>query len=362
MSNCYICQAELNEGNKYTEHIILNAIGGKLKSRDIICKECNDTNGDKMDGQLASALNVFSNFFDVDRDRKSPPAIEAIEKDTGSTVFIDTDDTQTIALTKPTVEESGGKVNIHGRFNNKKELKKFLEGVKRKYTELDVDKALSNAEKVSKFIEYEPIEFSVGGPEHFLSILKTAINFYIFKGMPRSEILHLISVLQVGGAEKFVSFSNLDIDTEETAHRIYLKGNKQNKLLFATIDFFSIFSFMVLLNDNYKGDDIEEKYAYDIVNKHEITNEFYANSSASEIKEIFLKHIKDLSVVQARAMGVMGRRQAEKVNNRLIEIQNECFDELRKKHNGEVFTEEIMEDLIECITTKMEPFLKKDIF
>ena len=35
---CYICGKELTKLNESEEHIIPNAIGGKLKSKKLICK------------------------------------------------------------------------------------------------------------------------------------------------------------------------------------------------------------------------------------------------------------------------------------------------------------------------------------
>lgn len=38
MSKCYMCGVELNDCNRAEEHIILNAIGGVLTSKNLICK------------------------------------------------------------------------------------------------------------------------------------------------------------------------------------------------------------------------------------------------------------------------------------------------------------------------------------
>ena len=39
MKECYICCEELTKDNDSVEHIIPNAIGGKLKSKELICKK-----------------------------------------------------------------------------------------------------------------------------------------------------------------------------------------------------------------------------------------------------------------------------------------------------------------------------------
>lgn len=46
MSKCYLCGKLLNEANSSVEHIIPNAIGGHLKSKNLLCKDCNSNTGE----------------------------------------------------------------------------------------------------------------------------------------------------------------------------------------------------------------------------------------------------------------------------------------------------------------------------
>ena len=52
MSKCYLCGMLLSESNRSLEHIIPNAIGGHLKSKDLICKNCNSNTGQKIDAEI----------------------------------------------------------------------------------------------------------------------------------------------------------------------------------------------------------------------------------------------------------------------------------------------------------------------
>ena len=82
MKKCYICGEELTKENASVEHIIPNAIGGKLKSKELICKKCNSKLGHSMDKELAEQLDFFSNFLNINRDRGKPNNIIFIEKET----------------------------------------------------------------------------------------------------------------------------------------------------------------------------------------------------------------------------------------------------------------------------------------
>jgi hypothetical protein len=38
--NCYVCEKYIVDGNTYDEHIILNALGGRLHSKHLLCRQC----------------------------------------------------------------------------------------------------------------------------------------------------------------------------------------------------------------------------------------------------------------------------------------------------------------------------------
>lgn len=62
MSICYVCGNILNEKNQTEEHIFLNAIGGNLKSKNLICRECNSSFGNDIDAALAGQFNAIANM------------------------------------------------------------------------------------------------------------------------------------------------------------------------------------------------------------------------------------------------------------------------------------------------------------
>ena len=59
MSRCYLCGTLLNESNRSVEHIIPNAIGGHLKSKNLLCKDCNSNTGQKID--VNDTLRMYKN-------------------------------------------------------------------------------------------------------------------------------------------------------------------------------------------------------------------------------------------------------------------------------------------------------------
>lgn len=111
MKECYICCEELTKDNDSVEHIIPNAIGGKLKSKELICKKCNSKLGRSTDNELAKQLEFFTNFLNINRERGKPNDIIFTEKGTN--------------------KEYRRKANGEFIQKNKVEVKEIIEGNKR---------------------------------------------------------------------------------------------------------------------------------------------------------------------------------------------------------------------------------------
>lgn len=77
MSYCYLCGKKLC--NEKPEHIIPNAFGGHLKSRNILCSNCNNKLSD-IDRKLCSDLELLTNFISPKREnnKNTIPIIETI--------------------------------------------------------------------------------------------------------------------------------------------------------------------------------------------------------------------------------------------------------------------------------------------
>ena len=66
--NCCICGVELTGENTSIEHIIPNAIGGRLTSKNIFCKQCNSNFGTAIDSNFVKIFQPIQDFVKIDRD------------------------------------------------------------------------------------------------------------------------------------------------------------------------------------------------------------------------------------------------------------------------------------------------------
>lgn len=78
---CYVCRKVYDEKvtRRHEEHIIQNAIGGKLTSNRILCEDCGGKLGDLIDTQFSSELALFNILHGTNRDRESSKSGAKIE-------------------------------------------------------------------------------------------------------------------------------------------------------------------------------------------------------------------------------------------------------------------------------------------
>ena len=179
MARCIVCGCELNDSNSTEEHILLNAIGGHLKSKELLCKQHNSVFGEECDAELANQLQVLSSNFQVQRQRGKNPAIEGT---TSSGERYRIENGITPVKVKPTVEIDdieGGK-SIHIEARNEKELRQILKGIKVKYPNLNInidDVVARGTHVVKRLDEHVNFHLAVGGRLAFRSIAKTAVEY-----------------------------------------------------------------------------------------------------------------------------------------------------------------------------------------
>ena len=278
MKKCYICGEELTKENASVEHIIPNAIGGKLKSKELICKKCNSKLGHSMDKELAEQLDFFSNFLNINRDRGKPNNIIFIEKETNMEYIRKANGD---FLPKKDVEVKkeimdNGKIRFHISSTNKKNILKKIKEISKKHN--ITNEYIENDLKYTKYNLNEMHTYLTFGGENIkLALYKIAINFFIYRGGDRKYIEHLIDCLlqnninNTNGYSKQISIKNIDnIKENSIPHIIYIEGNSEENILYAYIEFFGTIQFLVLLNNNYNGVDIKYTYCYDFISKSEI--------------------------------------------------------------------------------------------
>lgn len=187
-------------------------------------------------------------------------------------------------MSKPLVvkeEDENGEKHIKITARSMEEASNIIKGLSKKYPQININELLKNAENRHEYLDNKiNLGFSIGGEEAFRSICKTAVNYYMFVGGDRDYIIDLISYIRDGDKKDIVWFyypekDLIDKDIDEVLHSIILIGDPKEKILYAYIEFFNTFKFIILLNDNYSEKELEKTYIFDVVNKTEFSKNVY---------------------------------------------------------------------------------------
>lgn len=357
MPICYICRFELTEANKSKEHIILNALGGKLKSSDLLCKGCNNKLGNTADAVLAKQFALIAALLDISRERNDIPIIKGGKLKDGTEVHLENGNTPRLAKPKLESKVIDGGVEYKVVARDEKEMHQLLSSIKKKHAHFDIEKAMESAKSNHSRLK-EPVTYQqiFGGIDAFRSIAKTAINFYIYKKGNPNTIKDLIPFIQGTSDLDIVKHYHPDKsiykkEPHEVIHLIHLVGKKYDRVLYCYIEFFSTHSYLVKLSMDYDGPNISHTYGYDLLNNKLVTKEVKL-----KLNRDFLISLKtsfnDFPIVQekgTRLMKIAHQRQLKKEQSRIIEnASNEIF--ATKYKSEKIITEKMMNEFIKKVS------------
>lgn len=349
MANCYMCGAELENNNSAEEHIILNAIGGVLKSRNLICKQCNSNFGDEIDSRLAKQLQPFSVLMNVERDRGKTPPIEAIRSSNNEKILVYPGGKPGSVKPEVCFYEENGQKRYHVVARNKNEMDQIYKGIKRKYPSATI---IDTGEVVENVNEKLTIEYNLGG-EALESVCKTAIGYYLHINGKQEHIQSFIDRFKkhdILGLCNFCYTEEICIDKSEDGifHSITIVGDSQQKLLYAYIEFFNYYHVFVLLNDCYIGRNFRDVYCYNLIQKRESEAFFDACVTREMVFDILAKALPDYGKPLVRELQSTVR-QIE-ARNSINKVWKEIVSEYQEKHPdgipAEVFTKAFAEKMV----------------
>ena len=298
VKHCYKCKSSLippeagKKANTSEEHIILNALGGRLKSKDLLCKPCNDELGSRADAALAKQLQSLSSLLQIKRQAGSTKDVTGTT-DMGEKYILKEGYKPSIAfpvIEREPIAENAEKIRIVA--GDKMQMKKVLNNFKKKLPAFDVDDAMSKLKMKQEYLR-EPIMLSlqVGGEPAFASIAKSAINFFIFNGGEEKYIEHLLPYIAGSVESTAVQHANqlglvYELADTEVFHLLHLVGTNTMGLLYCYVEFYNVFSFIVVLSKEYRGKDMKHTYACDPVNGVNIVKNASLELSPDDIVKI----------------------------------------------------------------------------
>jgi hypothetical protein len=365
LNTCYSCGEILTKELESSEHIIPNAIGGMLKSNKLLCKSCNNTFGNQSDAELAKQLEFFCNRLQVKRDRGEIQPVKNLKTKDGKGYSILGDGR--VKMDKPFFkeEELGEQLHLSFICNNMKEARQFMKGLKRKYPGFDLEEELAKL-KVGETYLNEPIgkSITIGGEEAFRSLIKTAVNFYLFHGGDRKNVLIPINAIKgIGNSDICNHFhSKLKIynHTEgEVIHLLHMVGNRKERALFCYIEYFSSLGFIILLNAEYTGQNISHTYTFDVLNGVEIEKEVSLELPRDGLLtlENQREHLEIISQKLNRIIKIGAKIHRDLEGHRIL--MKSLGSMVKEFPNQEKFTNEMLDYFIDDFAVRLTKFMNR---
>jgi len=289
---CVLCAEPITEANDSCEHVIPNSIGGRLTTHGFIGVKCNGTAGETWDADLARQMNPLCLFFGVIRDRGTPPP-QAFETTAGEKLSVHRDGG--LSLERPTYKEvqtdAGIRIEIVAR--TKREARKMLEGVKRKYPHADVagllDKATFSSSYPKGMVKFD---ISFGGKMAGRSLVKTALAFARCCGISVESYGIARNYLRDDDASAcFGYFYQDDLVASRPKgipiHCVAISGDATTGLLLGYVEYFGVQRVVVCLSDKYEGSSVNRVHAIDPMTGSELNLSVQLPFSAADIAAIY---------------------------------------------------------------------------
>ncbi|MGH1447218.1 MAG: HNH endonuclease [Cognatishimia sp.] len=187
---CIICQIQSTDRKK-PEHILLNALGGKMTSTSALCSKCNNWLGAGPDRELAESVASIRNMASLKSGNgKPPPALHLGDDNLRYTLL---EGRRAVARpTTPWLESSEG---VLLSAPNEEELLKLLSGLAKKHglNEEQKNKLIDFANKEAVVFEYpvplETLQLSFGSVGAQRSMLKSCLVLWE-KAVGNCELQH----------------------------------------------------------------------------------------------------------------------------------------------------------------------------
>ncbi|MBP5287043.1 MAG: HNH endonuclease [Elusimicrobiales bacterium] len=300
---CIFCGKNLTQDEK-PEHIIPNALGGKLKSKDIICDSCNNSYS-YLDKELAEELSPLTSLIQPKRDNgktgRSECSIFGVpgEKLSDGSIKVNT----------IKIKEENGKLILNGILSHtpnsqaEKENKQYLDKILKTAIK-DRNQRQASKDKLNRYIELNATDIRSpivkatialnNNGNLMLEMLKIITEYYAYSGYDIKYISEVVNVLRNKDTAKANRITNY-YDWQDWSkcegiyHVLCLKGDPTNKILYGIVSIYGVLDVFILLNDNYCGLAIDKTYSFDVKNSQTTMGSLLPNITKDNLNSILQK-------------------------------------------------------------------------
>lgn len=366
VKECVLCDSPLSDANDSEEHIIINAIGGRLKVSGVLCIACNNGAGQAWDSALATDLQSLGLLIGVKRERGSLPSL-AVENLDGDQLLLHADGSLSPARAKFTETSDGsGAVKIEIVARTPEEARKILKGVKRKYPKFDLESAIASS-RVQSGYSKSPLNFSMefGGALSGRSLVKSVLCFAVANGVVARDCTSARQYLLRKGVEAcFGYWYESDIVVDRPAgvplHCVVVSNQGTEGQLLGYIEFFGVRRMVVCLAESYSGAAVHASYCIDPRSSQRLELEFDLGLSRIDIEAAYNYERIPVGSIE-RALGSV---MCQAVEQSTVRARDQAIDRAVRYafsnlgvDEGTILTEQDVERLSGLLIHELTPYL-----
>ena len=363
---CYICGEPLEGDNASLEHIVLNGIGGKLRSKTLLCKTCNGELGHKSDVALSESLSFYTDMLQVKKDRDNGHK-QVMRDEDGHEIIVE-DGGRKLKLRRPYYEkkEKGGEKIYNLTAINEEGLRGYLEGQVKagELTHAQMDEVMAKAQM--KTHRPRLSTRTVIPQDAFPSIVRSAVSYYILQTRRYDDVKPLI--LYIKGEKNCQEILNLILFDElpykekvdEITHMIHIEGHPANGVLYAMLEYYSLYTYVVFLKEDYDGPELNLTYCYDVLHEKETEREFSLlvdRKWIEDYKESFEGTAKErFAAAERRSNKILDVWQGKDRERAVKDMVEKAFSKIPE---GAMITPEMLDGVIADLAKRMANYLVK---
>ncbi|MDM3878268.1 HNH endonuclease [Pseudomonas alloputida] len=361
-----LCDSPLSDANDSEEHIVINAIGGRYKVSGVLCVQCNNGAGQTWDSALAKDLQSLGLLIGVKRERGVLPSL-AVENLDGEQLLLHADGSMSPARASfSQTPESYGSMRIELVARSVEEARKILKGVKRKYSNFDLESAIASAGVQSRYSR-SPLSFSMefGGALSGRSLVKSVLCFAVVNGVVAKDCTNARQYLLEDGAEACFGYwyeSDLMLHRPEGVplHFVAVSNQGTDGQLLGYIEFFGVRRMVVCLAESYSGAAVHASYCIDPRSSERINVEFDLGLDRVDIRASYnYDRIPDGSIERAfdSILRQAVKRSAVKARDQAIDRAVQYAFSNLGVDEGAILTERDVQKLSDLLMHELTPYV-----
>lgn len=264
---CIFCDKLLEE-DPSDEHIIAKNIGGRLHSKNLICRGCNSEFGAKLDENLRSRFEIITFWLKFKEHKKKNKILNVELEEKEYSI-----NNEGPRLKHPIFMNKNGK-NIPLIFPTKEDGIKYYENRKKKNPSLNVKEKINSLKsniKEGQFYFKKKIEkenkftWSACGKivYEFLCLIK--------KNYQPSNKKFIDFVMGKLNPEKFplcissLDFNPLKKSNNKSYHIIIVEGRENENVIIGYLELFDSLKMLMLIDEDYNGESFINGYYHDLM-------------------------------------------------------------------------------------------------